>query len=149
MQPPDVAPKVAPKVAPGLDALVARIRACRICRDAPLGRPLPHEPRPVLVPSATAKVLIASQAPGTKVHLSGVPLYPTLGDRLRDWLGVSTFAVADGTSTGRGSCGSGRPSGASRQILQARIRATSASSPGATFGATFGATSRRLHSAGS
>ena len=76
-----------------LDALVARIRACRICRDAPLGRPLPHEPRPVLVPSATAKVLIASQAPGTKVHLSGVPFTDASGDRLRDWLGVSQRRV--------------------------------------------------------
>ena len=78
-----------PDAATELDALVARIRACRICRDQPLGRPLPHEPRPVLVPSATAKVLIASQAPGTKVHLSGIPFTDASGDRLRDWLGVS------------------------------------------------------------
>ena len=74
---------------PDLDALVSRIRACRICRDAPLSKPLPHEPRPVLRPSSTAKILIASQAPGTKVHLSGVPFTDTSGDRLRDWLGVT------------------------------------------------------------
>lgn len=73
-----------------LDALVARIRACRICRDGPsLARPLPHEPRPVLIPSSTARILIASQAPGTKVHLSGLPFTDASGDRLRDWLGVS------------------------------------------------------------
>jgi len=72
-----------------LDALVARIRACRICRDAPQGPPLPHEPRPVLIPSPSAKILIASQAPGTKVHLSGMPFTDASGDRLRDWLGVS------------------------------------------------------------
>ena len=74
---------------PHLKALVARIKACRICRDQPLGKPLPHEPRPVLWPSSTAKILIASQAPGTKVHLSGVPFTDASGDRLRDWLGVS------------------------------------------------------------
>ena len=72
-----------------LDALVARIRACRICRHAPQGAPLPHEPRPVLIPSPSAKILIASQAPGTKVHLSGLPFTDASGDRLRDWLGVS------------------------------------------------------------
>jgi uracil-DNA glycosylase len=76
-------------VTPDLEALVARIRACRICRDSPVGKPLPHEPRPVLIPSSTAKILIASQAPGTKVHLSGVPFTDASGDRLRDWLGVS------------------------------------------------------------
>jgi uracil-DNA glycosylase len=77
-----------PDVHPDLDALVSSIRACRICRDAPLGKPLPHEPRPVLRPSSTAKILIASQAPGTKVHLSGMPFTDASGDRLRDWLGV-------------------------------------------------------------
>jgi uracil-DNA glycosylase len=72
-----------------LDALVGRIRACRICRDDPVGARLPHEPRPVLIPSPTARILIASQAPGTKVHLSGMPFTDASGDRLRDWLGVS------------------------------------------------------------
>jgi uracil-DNA glycosylase len=82
-------------VSPELDALVGRIRACRICREAPLGAALPHEPRPVLIPSATAKILIASQAPGTKVHLSGVPFTDASGDRLRDWLGVSRAEFYD------------------------------------------------------
>jgi uracil-DNA glycosylase len=78
-----------PEVSPELDALVRRIRACRICRDAPQGPPLPHEPRPVLIASAAARILIAGQAPGTKVHLSGMPFTDASGDRLRDWLGVS------------------------------------------------------------
>ena len=78
-----------------LDALVARIRACRICRHAPQGAPLPHEPRPVLIPSPSAKILIASQAPGTKVHLSGIPFTDASGDRLRDWLGVDRAAFYD------------------------------------------------------
>lgn len=64
-------------------------RACRICRDQPQGKPLPHEPRPVLVVSETARVLIAGQAPGTKVHATGIPFNDASGDRLRDWLGVS------------------------------------------------------------
>lgn len=72
-----------------LEELTARARACRICVEQPIGRPLPHEPRPVLLPSAQARILIASQAPGTKVHLSGMPFTDASGDRLRDWLGVT------------------------------------------------------------
>lgn len=75
---------------PQLERLTARIRACRICRDSPLGKPLPHEPRPVLIPSSTARILIASQAPGTKVNISGMPFTDASGDRLRDWLGVTS-----------------------------------------------------------
>jgi uracil-DNA glycosylase len=71
-----------------VEALAQRIRACRICRDAPVGTPLPHEPRPVVVPSAEARILIAGQAPGLRVHESGVPFNDPSGDRLRDWLGV-------------------------------------------------------------
>ena len=75
----------------GLASLVARIRACRLCRDAPADptRPLPHEPRPVVTPSTTARILIAGQAPGTKVHASGLPFNDRSGDRLREWLGVT------------------------------------------------------------
>ncbi|MBT9290531.1 uracil-DNA glycosylase family protein [Prosthecodimorpha staleyi] len=64
------------------------IRACRICRDAPTGTPLPHEPRPVAHLSATARILVAGQAPGTKVHASGLPFDDASGDRLRDWMGI-------------------------------------------------------------
>ena len=53
-----------------------------------MGKPLPHEPRPVLRESATARVLIAGQAPGTRVHKSGMPFTDPSGDRLRDWMGV-------------------------------------------------------------
>lgn len=72
-----------------LTGLVARIRACRICRDAPAGKRLPHQPRPVVVASSTAQVLIAGQAPGTKVHATGLPFNDRSGDRLRDWMGVT------------------------------------------------------------
>jgi uracil-DNA glycosylase len=72
-----------------LDRLLGAISACRICVDKPHGKPLPHEPRPVVVASRKARILIASQAPGTKVHASGRPFTDASGDRLRDWLGVS------------------------------------------------------------
>jgi uracil-DNA glycosylase len=68
------------------DALVREIGSCRICRDAPQGRALPHAPRPVLRPSATARVCISSQAPGVRVHASGTPFTDPSGDRLRGWL---------------------------------------------------------------
>lgn len=74
--------------APGLDKVVNEIASCRICRDAPAGRPLPHQPRPVLQPSSTARILIAGQAPGTRVHASGKPFTDPSGERLRTWLGI-------------------------------------------------------------
>ncbi|TIT25238.1 MAG: uracil-DNA glycosylase family protein [Mesorhizobium sp.] len=78
-----------------LEALTARVRACRICVDKPAGGPLPHQPRPVLRPSSSARILIASQAPGTKVHLSGMPFTDASGDRLRSWLGVDSEEFYD------------------------------------------------------
>jgi uracil-DNA glycosylase len=75
--------------ADAIQALLGEVGACRICLEAPLGRPLPHEPRPVLVPSSTARVLIAGQAPGTKVHACGIPFNDASGDRLRAWMGVT------------------------------------------------------------
>ena len=76
------------RFAPGLERVVNEIAACRICRDSRVGRPLPHEPRPVLQPSSTARILIASQAPGTRVHASGKPFTDPSGERLRKWLGI-------------------------------------------------------------
>ena len=72
-----------------LERLAAEIRACRICKDTPVGKPLPHEPRPVFVLSSTARILIAGQAPGTRVHASGKPFTDPSGYRLRSWLGVT------------------------------------------------------------
>lgn len=71
-------------------ALASSIAACRICRDHPQkGDPLPHQPRPVAVLSSTARLLIAGQAPGLKVHESGLPFNDASGNRLRDWMGVT------------------------------------------------------------
>ena len=66
-----------------LTQLHHQIRSCRLCAEH-----LPLGPRPVLVPSASAKVLIIGQAPGTRVHASGVPWDDPSGDRLREWLGL-------------------------------------------------------------
>jgi len=73
-----------------LDTLLAEVRACRACAGV-----LPLGPRPVLQVSATARVLIAGQAPGTKVHASGVPFADASGARLREWMGVSADAFYD------------------------------------------------------
>ena len=71
-------------------ALARTIRACRICVEAPTQRePLPHEPRPVLVASTRARVCIAGQAPGARVHASGKPFDDRSGMRLREWMGVT------------------------------------------------------------
>lgn len=72
-----------------LDRLAADIRACRICVENPVGKPLPHEPRPVLHVSHSARLCIAGQAPGTRVHASGIPFSDSSGERLRDWMGVT------------------------------------------------------------
>lgn len=80
---------------PNLDAMSGAIRACRICRESPAGKPLPHEPRPVFRVSATARICIASQAPGTRVHASGTPFTDPSGDRLRSWLGIDAATFYD------------------------------------------------------
>lgn len=58
---------------------------------------MPHEPRPVAVISRNARILIAGQAPGLRVHESGIPFNDASGDRLRAWLNVDreTFYDAD------------------------------------------------------
>jgi uracil-DNA glycosylase len=78
-----------------LARLTREIRACRICRDTPEGPPLPHEPRPVLRPSAAARLAICSQAPGVRVHASGIPFTDPSGDRLRAWLGLTSDEFYD------------------------------------------------------
>jgi uracil-DNA glycosylase len=72
-----------------LDHLLAEIHSCRVCAEAPRGKPLPHEPRPVLRVSRTARLAVCGQAPGTRVHASGLPFNDPSGVRLRDWMGVS------------------------------------------------------------
>ncbi|MDX5593618.1 uracil-DNA glycosylase family protein [Pseudovibrio sp. SPO723] len=64
------------------------ISSCRVCVEAPLWAPLPHEPRPVAVLSSTARLCICGQAPGTRVHASGRPFTDPSGVRLREWMGI-------------------------------------------------------------
>jgi uracil-DNA glycosylase len=78
-----------------LDRLLAEIRACRVCRDAPQGAPLPHEPRPVLRAERGARICVCGQAPGTRVHQSGVPFSDPSGDRLREWMAVDRDTFYD------------------------------------------------------
>lgn len=71
-----------------LEALVERIGACRVCD-------LPHEPRPVVRVHPEARILIAGQAPGRRVHESGLPWNDPSGDRLRDWMGLDRETFYD------------------------------------------------------
>ncbi|HAS41525.1 MAG TPA: IclR family transcriptional regulator [Microscillaceae bacterium] len=64
-----------------LEELLAEIRTCKVCEEH-----LPLGPNPVVSGQKTAKIMIIGQAPGTKVHASGVPWDDASGDRLRDWL---------------------------------------------------------------
>jgi uracil-DNA glycosylase len=70
-------------MAESLDELLLRIRACRLCEAT-----LPLGPNPVLRARASARLLIVGQAPGTKVHESGIPWNDASGIRLRHWLGL-------------------------------------------------------------
>jgi uracil-DNA glycosylase len=75
---------------PHLAALVADIRRCRICADA-----LEQGARPVLRISQTAQICIAGQAPGVRVHESGIPYDDRSGDRLRSWLAMEKHVFYD------------------------------------------------------
>ena len=70
--------------------LLAEVRACTICAAQ-----LPHGPRPVLQLHPKARILIAGQAPGRRVHESGVPFDDVSGDRLREWMGVTREVFYD------------------------------------------------------
>ncbi|MCB1672282.1 MAG: uracil-DNA glycosylase family protein [Gammaproteobacteria bacterium] len=67
-----------------LDTLLDQIRRCNLCADA-----LPHQPRPVLRARSSARILVVGQAPGTRVHATGIPWNDASGRRLRQWLGIS------------------------------------------------------------
>ncbi len=73
-----------------LDALYRDVRACTICAAH-----LPLGPRPIVRGAASARLLIVSQAPGTKVHETGLSFNDRSGDRLRDWLGLDRDTFYD------------------------------------------------------
>lgn len=74
-------------------ALADEISSCRVCAGSE--KPLTHAPNPVAVISATARICICGQAPGTRVHASGRPFTDPSGDRLRQWMGIGEEAFYD------------------------------------------------------
>ncbi|TVR09844.1 MAG: uracil-DNA glycosylase family protein [Salinarimonadaceae bacterium] len=83
-------------VARDLDAVLTSLRACRVCRDAPVAcAPLPHEPRPIVQADLRARLCIASQAPGARAHAKGLPFFDPSGVRLREWLGLDEETFYD------------------------------------------------------
>ena len=68
-----------------LPAVLAEIAACRACAAE-----LPHEPRPVVFVRPQTRLLICGQAPGRRVHESGLPFTDPSGDRLRAWMGIDS-----------------------------------------------------------
>lgn len=73
-----------------LPELVDRVRACTLCAGV-----LPHEPRPVVQLSEGSKILVVGQAPGRRVHETGLPFNDPSGDRLRDWMGIGREVFYD------------------------------------------------------
>ena len=111
-----------------LAGLLTEIRACRVCANA-----LPLGPRPVLQAGASARLLIVGQAPGTKVHASGVPWDDASGERLRAWLGIDRETFYDASQVaivpmgfcypGRGASGDNPPRPECAARWQARLLA--------------------------
>ncbi|POZ60406.1 uracil-DNA glycosylase family protein [Chromobacterium alticapitis] len=109
-----------------LDRLLGEIEACRACAGH-----LPHEPRPVLRGAAGARILLAGQAPGRKVHESGVPWLDASGERLREWLEVDAATFYDASRfaivpmgfcyPGRGSSGDLPPRAECRALWHPRL----------------------------
>jgi uracil-DNA glycosylase len=73
-----------------LDALLTAVRGCRACEAH-----LPLGPRPVLRAGKTARILVVGQAPGVRVHTTGIPWADPSGERLRAWMGVDTDVFYD------------------------------------------------------
>ncbi len=72
------------------DVLLQKVRACTLCAEY-----LPMGPRPVVQMHPDARILIAGQAPGRKVHETGLPFNDASGDRLRKWLGMTRETFYD------------------------------------------------------
>lgn len=79
----------------GAAQLAQQIAACRLCADRFAATHSAHDPRPVVWFRPGARILIAGQAPGARVHASGRPFTDPSGDRLRDWLGMDGATFYD------------------------------------------------------
>jgi len=73
-----------------LAKLVKEIRSCSLCAAH-----LPLGPRPIIQVSSFAKILVVGQAPGSRVHQTGIPFNDPSGDRLREWMGIDKEAFYD------------------------------------------------------
>ena len=82
--------RMRPAISTQLRALLTEIQACRVCEAQ-----LPLGPRPILRISPSARILMVGQAPGVKVHESGIPWHDPSGIRLRQWLGVEESVFYD------------------------------------------------------
>lgn len=76
-------------------SLSDRLRACNLCAERFAATVTAHQPRPIVWFARDARILIAGQAPGAKVHQSGKPFTDPSGDRLRDWMGVNEATFYD------------------------------------------------------
>ncbi|MEL6550091.1 MAG: uracil-DNA glycosylase family protein [Pseudomonadota bacterium] len=81
-----------------MEDIATDIRACRLCADRFAQTTTGHAPRPVTWFAPGARILVAGQAPGLRVHKSGKPFTDPSGDRLRTWMGVDEATFYD---TGR------------------------------------------------
>lgn len=72
------------------EELVAEVRQCRICEPH-----LPLGPRPIIQISRSSRILVVGQAPGRRVHETGLPFNDPSGDRLRDWMGIDRATFYD------------------------------------------------------
>ncbi len=79
----------------GLKGLIKEVRACSVCKEY-----LPLGPRPILSLSTSCRVMIIGQAPGTKVHGSGIPWDDASGERLRVWMGIDRGVFYDSSLIG-------------------------------------------------
>ena len=73
-----------------LTKLVKEIRSCTLCTEH-----LPLGPRPIIQVSSTARILVVGQAPGSRVHETGIPFDDPSGDRLREWMGIDKEVFYD------------------------------------------------------
>ena len=87
---PPASPETSVDASHAAAALAREARACTVCAAH-----LPLGPRPIFRISATARILIASQAPGTAAHATGIPFEDASGRRLRDWLGLDGATFHD------------------------------------------------------
>ena len=71
------------------------IAACRLCAGRFDATATAHAPRPVVWYGTSARILVSGQAPGARVHASGLPFDDASGDRLRDWMGISRAVFYD------------------------------------------------------